>query len=362
MLAAPVRKAVPDSESALGPAAGQALLFATGPMECEFTSPSFDREETTLFLSLQPPGKENGVFRSGREEFQVHSLRSRDGQPFEQLRRVPLGSIWPSTIPGRPPRPGVVTIQRLEHQPLLSQGAAAASAPSGRHHPLALQVGQNLGYRLLQALAAGVDAQFGGFGLLVGAGDAGEVLDLAGAGLGIEALGVALFAHRQISGAMDLDEIASLDQGAGPAAVGAERGDEGGEHYHAGIEEQLGHLADAADVLLPVGVGEAQVGAEAVAHVVAIEHVAGQPLLEQGRIHRIGKGALAGAAQAREPEDGAAVAPLVRPGRPGHGGVVPHDVGGDPRLRGASRAGHRAVVSVGGGGGHGGRSGGGGGG
>ena len=160
---------------------------------------------------------------------------------------------------------------------------------------------------------------------------------------------------------MDLEEIAALHQGAGPAAVGAERGHEGGEHHHAGIEEELGHLADAADVLLPVGIGKAQVGAEAVAHVVAIEHIAGQPLLKQGRVHRIGEGALAGAAQAREPEDGAAVAPLVGPGRPGHGGVVPHDVGGDPRLRGASRAGHRAVVSVGGGGGHGGRNGGGGG-
>jgi len=114
---------------ATGPAAGQALLFATGPMECEFTGPCFDGDEATLFLAVQHPGEENGVYRSGREEFQAHSLRSRDGQRFEQLRRVPLGSNWPSTTPGRPPRPGVVAIQRLDRQPLLSP-LAAASAPS----------------------------------------------------------------------------------------------------------------------------------------------------------------------------------------------------------------------------------------
>lgn len=55
---------------------------------------------------------------------------------------------------------------------------------------------------------------------------------------------------------MDLDGVARLHQGAG--AVGRERRHEGGERYHAGIEAQLGHLADAADV-------------------VAIEHTAGQP-------------------------------------------------------------------------------------
>jgi hypothetical protein len=148
---------------------------------------------------------------------------------------------------------------------------------------------------------------------------------------------------------VDLDEIAGIDQGAGAAAVVAEGGHKRRQHHHAGIEKQLGHFADAADVLLTVGIGEAQVGAEAMAHVVAIEHITGQPLLKQGRIDGIGQGALAGAAQPREPEDGAAVAPLVRPGRPGHGGVVPDDVGGlGGRTFGGLGAGHRRPLQRGG--------------
>ncbi len=39
----------------------------------------------------------------------------------------------------------------------------------------------------------------------------------------------------------------------------------------AALHEQLGYLADAADVLHAVGVGEAEVLVEAVAHIVAVE-------------------------------------------------------------------------------------------
>ena len=62
-----------------------------------------------------------------------------------------------------------------------------------------------------------------------------------------------------------------LDQLAHHAALGAERRDEGAEHDQAGIDEQLRHLADAADVLDAVGIGEAEVAVEAVADIVAVE-------------------------------------------------------------------------------------------
>ncbi len=88
------------------------LLFATGPMECELTGPCFDSEETTLFLAVQHPGEDNGTHSSGQQEIQVHRLVDRGGRPFEQLRTVPLGSNWPSGVPGRVPRPGVVAIRR----------------------------------------------------------------------------------------------------------------------------------------------------------------------------------------------------------------------------------------------------------
>ncbi|MEY4430508.1 MAG: hypothetical protein RLZZ533_444 [Cyanobacteriota bacterium] len=95
-----------------GPQAGQALLFATGPMECELCGPCFDQEEATLFLSVQHPGEENGSRQEGGEEYQAFTLRDRNNQPFQQLRRVPIGSNWPSGQAGHSPRPGVVMIQR----------------------------------------------------------------------------------------------------------------------------------------------------------------------------------------------------------------------------------------------------------
>ena len=105
---------------AAGPAAGEALLFATGPMECELSGPCFDSSESTLFLAVQHPGEHHATHQRGEEEVQAHTLETRDGQSFEQLRRVPLGSNWPSGIEGRIPRPGVVAIRRLGGGPLLA--------------------------------------------------------------------------------------------------------------------------------------------------------------------------------------------------------------------------------------------------
>ena len=98
---------------------GSALCFATGPMECELTGVCLDQEENHLFLSVQHPGEVHGARVFGGIEFQAHRLVDRDGGSFEQLRQVPLGSNWPAQAPGRPPRPGVVSIHRSSGQPLL---------------------------------------------------------------------------------------------------------------------------------------------------------------------------------------------------------------------------------------------------
>ena len=104
---------------ASGPEKGAALLFATGPMECELTGPCFDPEETTLFLAVQHPGEDNGMHQQGQQEIQAYTLRDRDDRAFEQLRQVPLGSNWPEGHPGRYPRPGVVAINRVDGLPLV---------------------------------------------------------------------------------------------------------------------------------------------------------------------------------------------------------------------------------------------------
>ncbi len=109
--------------AATAAASGEPQLFATGPMECELTGPCFDANESTLFLSVQHPGEDNGIHRHGDEEVQAYTLLDRNGGSFEQLRQVPLGSNWPSAQPGQIPRPGVVAIRRLDGAPLLVESA-----------------------------------------------------------------------------------------------------------------------------------------------------------------------------------------------------------------------------------------------
>ena len=112
---------------ASGPAKGQAFPFAMGPMECELCGVCFDHPnkgegESTLFLAVQHPGEVNGTRRKGAQEIQAHKMVDRNGLGFEQLRTVPLGSNWPSGVPDRPPRAGIVAIHRF-------QGGALLGAP-----------------------------------------------------------------------------------------------------------------------------------------------------------------------------------------------------------------------------------------
>ena len=67
----------------------------------------------------------------------------------------------------------------------------------------------------------------------------------------------------------------------------------------AGVDEQLGDFADAADVLDAVRVGEAEVAVQAVTHVVAVEHVGVRATGVQLTLDDVGDGALARARQTR---------------------------------------------------------------
>ena len=121
---------------------GAAHLFATGPMECELCGPCFDHDNSTLFLAVQHPGERNGAHQPGQEEMQAFMLRDRSGAPLQQLRRVPLGSNWPSGVPGRNPRPAIAMVRRIRPAPPADPGhlapsneAAAWSAPGGDATP-----------------------------------------------------------------------------------------------------------------------------------------------------------------------------------------------------------------------------------
>ena len=93
-----------------GPGAGQAFLFAIGPVECEFTGPFFSRDEQTLFVSVQHPGEQNGKRIAGSSESREFIMKTTEGTEFKQARRVPVGSNWPKKGPDDQPLSAVVAI------------------------------------------------------------------------------------------------------------------------------------------------------------------------------------------------------------------------------------------------------------
>ena len=99
----------------------QAVLFANGPIESELCGPCFDADEHTLFLAVQHPGEQHGCHQREQIEMQAFTLEDRSGKRFDQLRTVPLGSNWPSGVPGRPPRPAIVSVSRNQGGPLLPE-------------------------------------------------------------------------------------------------------------------------------------------------------------------------------------------------------------------------------------------------
>ncbi len=93
--------------------AGKSYPFAIGPMECECTGITFNNDNSSLFLSIQHPGENNGMRQDMAAEARDFELLATDGTAFRQQRQVPLGSNWPSGEANQPPLPGVVAIRRL---------------------------------------------------------------------------------------------------------------------------------------------------------------------------------------------------------------------------------------------------------
>ena len=189
---------------------------------------------------------------------------------------------------------------------------------------------------------------------LVGIVDAGEVLDQTGAGFLVQALRIALLGFRERHFDIDLDEIhAAIDmQLAHDIAIGTVRRDEARQHDHAGVDEQLGDLADAADVLGAIFGREAEVLVDAEADVVAVEPVYEMAATVQHFFERDRDGALAAAGKAREPDRRALLLQELAALLAGHFAFVPghircdllrhrrRPVAGVAKARRARRGGH----------------------
>ena len=131
---------------------------------------------------------------------------------------------------------------------------------------------QDRGGRVLPADHRGIEHQDRVGRLLVGIGDAGELLDQACPRLGVQALAVPLLADLDWGRDVDEQEVAHLGNHL-PDLVsrGRERRDRRADRDAAVLGDLSGDIADPRDVQIAVGPGERQAGREQRAHQVAVE-------------------------------------------------------------------------------------------
>src|SRR5581483_6442052 len=124
---------------------------------------------------------------------------------------------------------------------------------------LELEVEDDLLGRLLGGQLLGADHHLGVVRLFVGVGDAGELLDDPGPGLGVEALAVAGLAGLERRGHVDEDEPAAFLDHVPHVLAGLVVGGDGGADGDAAVLGDLGgDVADPADVDVAVLLGEAE--------------------------------------------------------------------------------------------------------
>src|SRR4051794_10835782 len=151
-----------------------------------------------------------------------------------------------------------------------------AGALSGGNELVLLEEADDLARRLLGGLALGLADDLGVLGRLVGIRDAGELLDLAGASLRVEALDVAVLARLDRGLYVGLDEAAvhHLPRLVADLAIGRDRGR---DHRDAVARQQVGDERDPADVGVAVLLRETETLREVLADDVAVENLELRP-------------------------------------------------------------------------------------
>lgn len=146
---------------------------------------------------------------------------------------------------------------------------------------------------------------------LVGSGDTSELLDDTLTSLLVETLGVTLLSDLNGNIDVDLDERQTglltgggdLVQLTGTVTVLLVGGDEGGDGDGVGVGEQLGDLTDAADVLVAVGLAEAQVLVQTETDVVTVQTVGVDAAVTDELVLELdGNGGLAGGGETGQPD------------------------------------------------------------
>ncbi len=126
----------------------------------------------------------------------------------------------------------------------------------------------------------------------------------------------------------DFDKFSRPNQFARHAPLGTERRNKGHQNDQSGIHEQFCRLADTANILHTVGIGEAKVPVEAVADIVAVEQIGVAAIRKKFAFNDVGNGGFAGAGQAGEPQYHRLLALVRGTGILVHVQGLPMDIGG----------------------------------
>ena len=156
--------------------------------------------------------------------------------------------------------------------------------------------------RFILAKRFGIDCEIGTGGLLKCGVLSSELLHLSGFNLGIETFRVTLSAGFKRGFHIDLEQILISNAFASKSAQLIVRGDKGCHRHDATVGKKLGHFRDTADIFEAVFVGETEIAVEPVAHVVAVESIAGDTLFDEQTLERRRDSALTGARKPGEPE------------------------------------------------------------
>jgi len=103
--------------------------------------------------------------------------------------------------------------------------------------------------------------------------NAGEIDELATAGLGVETLYVAAFAFFQWRVDKDLDELSGIEEVPRHFPLTAEGGNKSDNDDQTGIHHKLGDLGDSTNIFDPVSLGESKIPIEPMADIITIENV-----------------------------------------------------------------------------------------
>src|ERR1700722_16797360 len=136
----------------------------------------------------------------------------------------------------------------------------------------ALQVKNDLLGSFFSGQIGGVNGDFGVLGFFIGIGDPGELFEDAGAGLGVQALPLSLFASFDRGGDVDENKAANrFDHFADGFARGVIRSDRGADRDPTIFGDLRSHVADAANVDVTMFLGKPEFGRKMLAHQVAVE-------------------------------------------------------------------------------------------